>query len=278
MKSDKFEWLSGILPITRSLRLEFIISVIISILMFTASIVGVLYSQMFYPDTNHSLGYIGTNLLNLVVGLPVLLATMWLARRGKLTGLLCWPGALFYVLYVYPTYLATSVNVLFIAYILLIILSAYTIISIIVSINHDAVRERLTGFIHAKTAGGILTGIAILIIGYQIVRIVTLIINRTMPDNLELIQLIFELVVACPALLIGGYMLFRGMSLGYVVGMGLLLICSMLFIGVIPAMILQAISANESVNVIGILIVLVSGMVCFIPFLLFLKGVAKSKK
>ena len=29
-----------------------------------------------------------------------LLVSMWLTRRGKLIGLLCWPGALFYVLYV----------------------------------------------------------------------------------------------------------------------------------------------------------------------------------
>jgi hypothetical protein len=34
-----------------------------------------------------------------MIGLPILRGSMGLARRGKLLGLLLWPGALFYVLY-----------------------------------------------------------------------------------------------------------------------------------------------------------------------------------
>ena len=43
-------------------------------------------------------------LLALLV-LPILLGSMWLARRGSLAGLLLWPGALFYALYAYVPYL-----------------------------------------------------------------------------------------------------------------------------------------------------------------------------
>src|SRR5689334_16130040 len=43
-------------------------------------------------------GFRAHDLFNLAVALPVLLASVWLARRGSLVGLLLWPGALFYVL------------------------------------------------------------------------------------------------------------------------------------------------------------------------------------
>ncbi|MEE9573174.1 MAG: hypothetical protein V3W20_09015 [Candidatus Neomarinimicrobiota bacterium] len=277
MRINPLKLPSGLLPITRSLTLEYVISIVVSIIMVMASIVGILYSNVTYPTEKLSIGFISTDLLNLVVGLPVLLVSMWLTRKGKLTGLLCWPGALFYVLYIYTSYLAIPVSVLIIPYIFLITLSAYSIIRIIVSINGDAVRQRLNGVIPAKTTGSILTSIAVLVIVYQIVRIVTVLINQTTPDNLELVQWIDDLAVGSPALLIGGYLLLRRKALGYVAGAGLLLMCSLLFIGVIPAMVFQALSADTPIDVIGILIVLISGMVCFIPFVLFVKGVAKSR-
>lgn len=277
MRVNPLKLPSGLLPITRSLTLEYVISIVVSIIMVIASIVGILYSSVTYPTEKLSIGFISTDLLNLVVGLPVLLVSMWLTRKGKLTGLLCWPGALFYVLYIYTSYLAIPVSVLIIPYIFLITLSAYSIIRIIASIDGDIVRQRLDGVIPVKTTGSILTSIAVLVIVYQIVRIVTVLINQTTPDNLELVQWIDDLVVGCPALLIGGYLLLRRKALGYVAGAGLLLMCSLLFIGVIPAMIFQALSADTPIDVIGILIVLISGMVCFIPFVLFMRGVAKSR-
>ena len=50
-------------------------------------------------------GFLAQDAYNLVVGLPILLASLWLARRGSFIGLLLWPGALFYMLYTYALYL-----------------------------------------------------------------------------------------------------------------------------------------------------------------------------
>jgi hypothetical protein len=38
---------------------------------------------------------VANNVGNLVIGLAILLGAMGLARRGRLIGLLFWPGALF---------------------------------------------------------------------------------------------------------------------------------------------------------------------------------------
>ena len=120
--------------------------------------------------------------------------------------------------------------------------------------------------------------IGVLVVAYQIVKIVAGLISQTPPDRMELVQWIDDLEVGSPALLIGGYLLLRRRALGYVAGAGLLLMCSVLFIGVIPAMVFQALAADTSIDMIGILVVFLTGMICFIPFALFLRGVAKTRK
>ncbi len=47
--------------------------------------------------------------------------------------------------------------------------------------------------------------------------------------------------------------------------------------GVIPAMVFQSISDDKPIDLIGILVVLVTGMICFIPFTLFVRGVTKTR-
>ena len=265
------------LPLKHGLGREYTISVAIAVIMALVSVAGIVYRGTFYPTEELSAGFVATDILNLGVGLPILLVSMQLARRGILAGLLCWPGALLYVLYIYVSYLALPMRALLIPHILLIALIAYSAIAIIVKIDSDAVRRRIGGAVPAKSTGCILTGIAILVIVYQAVNIITCLINQAPPDRVEFVQWIDDLVVGCPALLGGGYLLLRRKALGYVAGAGLLLMCSLLFIGVIPAMVFQAISAGASVDVIGILVVLVIGMVCFIPFVLFVRGVAKTR-
>ena len=88
------------LPIKRDLTLAYLMSGIVALIMSVASVAGLLYGSHIYPASQVS-SNTGTDALNLVVGLPILLVSMWLARRGSLIGLLCWPGALFYILYVY---------------------------------------------------------------------------------------------------------------------------------------------------------------------------------
>ena len=246
--------------------------------MIVASTAGIMYRTVMYPTEKLSVGLVSTDFLNLVVGLPILLVSMWLTRRGKLAGLLCWPGALFYVLYIYTSYLAVPMSLLLIPHIILIVLSAYSIAAIVASIDSAAVRQRLDSAIPARSTGCILISIGVLVFAYQIVKIVAGLISQTPPDSMELVQWIDDLVVGSPALLIGGYLLLRRRALGYVAGAGLLLMCSMLFIGVIPAMVFQALAADTPIDVIGILVVFFSSMICFIPFVLFLRGVAKTRK
>jgi len=95
-------------------------------------VIGLAYQRVVYPSNALRTAFVASDGVSLVVGLPVLLGLMWLARRGRLIGLLCWPAACFYVLYVYiPYIIAVPFNMLFLPHLLLVVLSAYMLIGLL---------------------------------------------------------------------------------------------------------------------------------------------------
>ena len=266
------------LPITRNLTLAYAVSLVVALIMTVASVIGFLYRTVIYPTDELLLNRVPTDGVNLVVGLPILLGSMWLARRGKLIGLLCWPGALFYVLYIYVSYLiGVPFNALFLPYIALVTLSAYTLIGLVASIDREAVRQRLTGVVPARTAGGILAGLTILFIVRQVAVTVTALISQTPVDPIMELPLWIADLTLSPAWLVGGFLLWRREALGYVAGAGLLLLYSLLFIGLITVMVFQGLFSASPIDVAGIVVMLVMGLICFIPFALFVRGAASDR-
>ncbi len=82
--------------------------------------------------------------------------------------------------------------------------------------------------------------------------------------------------IICPAWIIGGWLLWRRQALGYVSGAGLLFQASMLFIGLIMILLLQPIISGTALMIADIFVVLVMGLICFIPFALFVLGIVKA--
>jgi hypothetical protein len=275
MTSAGVPYRTGRLPSNRDLALEYAFSLVVAVIMAVASVVGLLYSTTLYPTEVLVLSYLPSDAFNLVIGLPFLLGSLWLARRGKLVGLLCWPGALFYVLYMYiPYVVGVPFNVLFLAYLLLVVLSAYTLIGLVASvasIDGEAVRQRLSGFVPARTSGGILAGLAIFIVLRQTALIVTALISQASHDSLEIPSWIADFAVV-PMLLISGIQLWRRRPLGYVTGGGLLLAYGILALGLIPFFGLQARYTGSPIDLAGIGAVLIMAALCFVPFAFFVRG------
>jgi hypothetical protein len=278
MTTSHMGYPSDRLPITRNLTLAYVASLLIAFIMAVASIAGLLYQTVIYPTSELLLSFTPSDAFNLVVGLPILLGSMWLARRGKLIGLLCWPGALFYVLYMYiPYVIDVPFNVLFLPYLVLTALSAYTLIGLVASIDGEIVRQRLTGFVPARTSAGIFISLAILIIVRQTALIVTALTSQTPIDTLELSSWIADFAVPIPILLVGGIQLWRREPLGYVVGAGLLLGYGVLALSVIPIFVSQARHTASPIDVTGIVMILVMAALCFIPFAFFVRGAASDR-
>lgn len=270
---------SASLPVTRDLRLAYALSFVIALVMTVASVAGLLYQTRIYPAGETLYLFVATDVINLVVGLPILLGSMWLARRGKFIGLLCWPGALLFVLYIYVTYaIGVPFGVLFLPYLVLITLSAYTTIGLVASIAGESVRRRLAGAVPERLAGGILAGLSILYGLNAIGQIITALTSQAPIGAAEISHWIADLTTLGPAWLVGGFLLWRRGALGYVAGAGLLLLGSILFIGIIPVIVFPALYTASPIDVGGIAQMLVMGLVCFVPFGLFVRGIVEADR
>jgi hypothetical protein len=270
---------SATLPITHSLTLAYFSSFVIALLMAVTSITGLLYQTRIYPTDEALYQYVATDVLNLVVGLPALFGSMWLARRGKLIGLLCWPGMLLYGLFVYVMYaIGVPFGPLFLPYLVLAVLSAYTTVGFVASVDSEAIRCRLTGAVPERLAGGILTGLSTLYSLNAVGQIVTALASQTPIGATDIAHWMADLAILGPMWLVGGLLLWRREALGYVAGTGLLLLGSILFIGVVPIIVFEALYTASPIDVAAIVQMLVMGLVCFVPFGLYVRGIVQSER
>lgn len=150
------------MPVRGDLQLASVASLGISLTVAVVSAVG-LGSAGFYPaESPLPQVSVGGDAANPILGLPVLLGSMWLARRGSLLGLLLWPGALFHALYAYALYLlAAPFSVLFFGYAAPVALSSWALVGLVAGIDAGDVQRRLAAA-PARGVGGALVAIAIL--------------------------------------------------------------------------------------------------------------------
>jgi len=265
------------LPIRRNLALIYALSFIIAILMAAASIAGLLYRTAIYPTDELLRSFVPNDVVNLFIGLPILLGSMWLARRGKLIGLLFWPGALFFVLYNYIVYVfAMPLNVAFLLHLALVTISVYPLIGLVASIDGKVVQQRLTGAVPERLAGGVLAGLGLLFFLRVIGVIVNALTSQTPIAETELALHISDFLIT-PAWVIGGVLLWQRKEFGYVIGLGLLFQASMLFIGLIIFLLLQPFLTTAPFVLADVVVIFTMGLICFIPFALFVRGVVSNR-
>jgi hypothetical protein len=260
------------LPVKRNLALTYAFSAIIAVLMAVASIAGLVYRTTIYPTDELLRAFMPNDVVNLTIGLPILLGSMWLARRGKLLGLLCWPGALFFVLYNYIAYVfAMPLNLAFLLHLALVALSVYTVIGLVASMDGKAVQRRLTGAVPERLAGGVLSALGLLFFVRVIAVLVGALASQTPMARTELAPNISDFLIA-PSSVVGGVLLWRRKAFGYVTGLGLLFQTSMLFIGLIVFLLLQPLLTTAPFALVDVVVVFVMGLICFIPLILFVRG------
>ena len=256
----------------------YVSSVIVAILMTLASIVGLVYRANIYPTEELIQTFVPNDVVNLFIGLPILLGSMWLTRRGKLIGPLFWMGALFFVFYNYIGYVfAIPLGWTFMLHLSLTVLSVYTFICLLLSIDDENVHEKLNGAVPEKFAGGVLIGLGLLFILWVIGVLAGAIVNGTDIPRPELAVNIADFFIT-PAWVIGGIQLWRHKTFGYVTGLGLLFQGSMLFIALIAFLLLQPLLTSAPFAIVDVLVVFVMGLICFIPFGLFVRGAISNGK
>lgn len=258
---------------TRLLSGVVTLSIIVAGLMTALSLVGLLFPMVTYPSEELRQSFVANDVVNLVIGLPVLLGALWLARRGKLAGLLGLPGALFYVTYNAIAYAAAMpLTWPFFAHLGLAILSVAAIFLLLSSVDGAAVQARLLGRVAERFGAGVLMGFG------------ALFFLRAMAEFFDGAAgtAEFGLLVAdgltTPFWILGSLYLWRKQPFGYISGAGLLFQASMLFVGLLTFFILQPFVAGVPFPLVDFFVILLMGSVCFVPFGLFLRGVISSEK
>lgn len=242
-------------------------TIVIAGLMTALALAGLLHAT---DDLHHT--YIPTDLVLLVIGLPVLLGVMALARRGALLGLLFWPGMLLFVLYHAVAFAAGApFSGPFYLYILLAALSGYTIIRLLAGVDASAVQQQLQGKVFERIAGGALIGLGLLFAGL----VVQIIINPA-SSPAEVATGIADLAII-PGLLIGGVLLWRRQAWGYVVGAGLLSLVSMLFVGLLAFFVVQPLVTGLPFPLEDFVAIAVMSVAGFVPFGLFVRGIRQAE-
>jgi len=273
MKSQLPGSLSTHLPIKRGLKFTYILSFIIALLMTAVSLGGLLFSSTFYSTDEMRQAFLGNDVVNLLIGLPILLVSMWLTKREKLAGLLCWPGAMLYVVYNYLVYLlGMSFSWLTIVYFALVGLGAYAMVALLKSIDQASVKEKLTGVVPVKTTSWILLLFGVMFFFRAIGILGQAVIIQTMLPPPEVGLLIADLIGSL-LWIAGGALLLRNKPLGYASGFGLLFAICALFVGLIVVLLLQPFLTGAPFVPVDVIVVFIMGLVCFVPFALFLRGV-----
>lgn len=265
------------LPIRGNLSYLFASSSLIAILTAAGSVAGLLYRDLFYPTDELARAFVPNDVVDLLIGLPILLGSMWSARRGRLLGLLFWTGALFFGLYNYVAYVfSLPLSWGFLLHLALTALSVYTLIGLVASIDGEVVRRRLSGAVYERVCGGVAVGFGALFLLRVIVVIASALVAGDTMAEAELAVNVSDSLVG-PALVVVGIALWRRRTLGYVAGLGLLFQASMLFVGLIVYLLLQPVLTSAPFSLTDVIVVLVMGLVCSVPFALFVRGVVRSR-
>lgn len=175
---------------------------------------------LYYYDTVSSAAQMQANdLITLIVGLPLLAISTWLAFRGSLRGRLLLTGTLGFFLYTYLSMATlTAYNALFLVYVALFTLSLYSFIFSMMSIDLASLpthfSERLPrGWIAVLmfVVGGFLT---LAWLG----RILTPLMQGVDPaleNTTTLVIQFMDLSLIAPAAILGGILLLRRNAWGY---------------------------------------------------------------
>jgi len=268
--------MQNFLPIKNSLDNATSLSRIVAVLMAAASLSGLILPRTLYATTELQQSYLTNDVVNLIVGLPVLLGAIWFARRGSLSGLLLWPGALLYVVYNYLAYaFGNPLGWLTFVSLALVVISTVAIINLMGCIDTEAVKERLVDIAPRRFAGGVMIVFGVFFI-LRTAGVIFGAISEQTPLPITEIGLAVADGTLSVLMIVGGILLLRRQALGFVSGLGLLFAASTLFIGLLIYFILEPMVSEAPFALVDFIVVLLMSLICFVPFGLYVRAIGVS--
>jgi hypothetical protein len=250
---------------------------IVAALMSLLSLAGLNFQSVFYPTQELQRAFVSNDVVNLFIGLPILLISFSLARRGKMIGSLLLPGALLYVTYNYIAYsVAAWPGVPSVFYMALVGLSLFGVYQCVSKMDQQGIQQKLRGAVPERFAGGVLMAFGLLFFFRGIGQAYSAFSNSSSLVTPEMSVVYADLLIT-PLWILGGLMLWRRQALGYAAGAGLLFQASMLFVGLLVFFILQPFLTGAEFPTADFAVIFAMGLIFFIPLGMFARGVLSFK-
>ncbi len=205
----------------KQMKAPYILSIVLAGCMATQSALGLVFPEQYRDVAWIRATWFGNDWVTLVLGVPLVVAALRLARRGSVRGQLLWLGMLGYGAYNYAYYLlGAALNVFFPLYIVCVVLS---VIALILALSRFPVRpvaERFRATTPVHVIGGYMTfvalGLAVVWMGMWAAYAFG---GRPTPIEPEAFKLVAALdsTIMVPALASGGILLWRRHPWGYVI-------------------------------------------------------------
>ena len=176
---------------------------------------------LYYYDTVSTVAQMqGNDIIALVVGLPLLIISTWMAFHGSLRGRLLLTGTMGFFLYTYMSMsMLTAYNALFLVYVALFTMSLYAFILCMLSFKLDELPHHFSEKLPRGWIAGVLFAVGGFLFIAWIGRVVPELLHPETPAALEntttrVIQAM-DLALIVPLAVLSGILLLRKSAWGY---------------------------------------------------------------
>ena len=172
-----------------------------------------------YDTVNSATQARANDLVTLVLGLPLLAISTWLALRGSLRGRLLLTGTIGFFLYTYMSMAFTAAyNPFFLVYVALFSLSLFAFLLCMLSFDLKSLPERFSESLPRRGIAGVLFGAGGFLLLAWLGRIVPPLLQNTTPvleNYTTLVIQVMDLGLIVPLAILSGWLLLRRSPWGY---------------------------------------------------------------
>lgn len=156
----------------------------------------------------------GQDLLSLLA-VPVMVFSLYAAKRDSVRGLILLSGILLYVAYAYALYAFEAVyNGFFLVYIALVGLPIYAVVGIVTHIQREAYRDRIKPQFPVKAVSLYLIAVAVLVGIIWTNFLLRAMVTQVLSEGINTVY-VLDLALLLPAFVVVAILLWRGKTSGY---------------------------------------------------------------
>jgi hypothetical protein len=223
-------------------------TIAIVFLVAVTAVAGIFWPATYARETLYSsAGAIGSDLVDLMLVVPVLLISGILGYRGSIPARLVWLGTLGYLLYNFVLYaFGVHFNALFLVYCATLSLCFYATVFCLPSISLEQIAQIYSPRAPRKTMAIVLLAIATLFAAFDLGEDIPALLAGRVPQSVTQVNLpvsfihCLDLIFLLPGMCITAYLLFRRKAAGYVLAPAFLALLAIMNIELAVLMVVMA--------------------------------------